>query len=137
MPTPLENARQTLLSGGHCCVACKGTELACYDEHGIRPLLRILRETPEFLQGASVADKVIGRAAALLLAFGGAQELFACLLSETAIPVLQAHGIPYRYETLVPVIQNRDNTGLCPMEQRAQSLDTPEEAFAAFDAMIP
>ena len=113
-----------------------GGELLTSDEHGIRPPLLWLREKPEILRGADVADKVIGKAAALLFAYGGVRSVWAARMSEAARDFLQAAGIIIDYDELVPAILNRDGTGLCPMEQKVIGIDEPEEAFRMFDGMI-
>ena len=106
------------------------------DEHGILPPLRWLRENPDLLRGADVADKVIGRAAALLFAHGGVRSIWAARMSEAARDFLRAAGIVFEYDELVPAILNRDGTDLCPMEQRALGLAEPGEAFRLFDSLI-
>ena len=121
----------------HTCVVRTATgELLVSNERGIRPPLLWLRENPDMLRGAQVADKVIGKAAALLFAHGGVRSIWAEKMSETARNFLQAAGIVFDYDELVPAILNRDGTGLCPMEQRALGIDKPDEAFALFDELV-
>ena len=123
--------------GNHTCVVrTAGGETLTSDEHGIRPPLLWLRENPNLLRGAEVSDKVIGKAAALLFTYGGVHSIWAARMSEAARDFLQAAGIAFDYGELVPVILNRDGTGLCPMEQRAMGIDTPEEAFRVFEALV-
>jgi len=123
--------------GNHTCVVRTASgELLVSGEHGIRPPLLWLRENPDILRGAEVADKVIGKAAALLFAHGGARSVWAARMSEAARDFLRAAGIAFAYDELVPAILNRDGTGLCPMEQRAMEMDEPGAAFALFDALI-
>ena len=70
MTKELENCKQKLIEGGHTCVAQNDTELRTDDRRGILPLMQWLSDG-EFLRGAVVADKVIGKAAAFLLVLGG------------------------------------------------------------------
>jgi hypothetical protein len=122
---------------GHTCVARTSEgELLTSDEHGILPPLRWLRENPGLLRGADAADRVIGKAAALLFACGGVRSLWAARMSEAARDFLQTTGIAFDYGELVPAVLNRDGTGLCPMEQRAMGIADPGEAFAVFDGLI-
>ena len=122
---------------GHTCVVrtAAGTLLAS-GEHGILPPLRWLREDPALLRGADVADKVIGKAAALLFAYGNVRSLWAARMSEAARDYLRAAAILFEYDELVPAILNRGGTDLCPMEQRALGMDNPGEAFALFDGLV-
>lgn len=46
-----------------------------------------------------------------------AQE-YADIISEYAIPVLEEKNIKYQYETKVDYIRNKDNTGMCLMENK-------------------
>jgi len=123
--------------GNHTCVARTADgALLVSDEHGIRPPLLWLRENPDILRGAEVADKVIGKAAALLFAHGGARSVWATRMSEAARDFLRATDIEFSYDELVPAILNRDGTDLCPMEQRAMGIAEPGAAFALFDGLI-
>lgn len=128
---------ELLLDNHTCVVQTAGGALLSSDEHGILPPLRWLREGRDVLRGADVADRVIGRAAALLFACGGVRSVWAARMSEAARDFLRAAGIMFEYGELVPAILNRDGTGLCPMEQRAMGIETPEEAFRVFDGLIP
>jgi len=124
------------LSNHTCVIRTANGELLTSNEHGIRPPLLWLREDPDILRGAEVADKVIGKAAALLFAHGGVRSVWATRMSEAARDFLRAAGIAFDYDELVPAILNRDGTGLCPMEQRAMGIDDPAQAFALFDELI-
>ena len=64
----LETAINRLKQGDVTCVVVKeGKILHALSGMGIKPILTVLRQAPQDLQGASVADKVIGRAAATAL----------------------------------------------------------------------
>ena len=49
---------------------------------GVSPLTEWLRKDPELLRGASIADRVIGKAAALLMLYAGVKEVYADVISE-------------------------------------------------------
>ena len=99
------------------------------DQRGIAPLIELLGTNPSFLEGASAADKVVGKSAALLYAKAKIKELATLLLSEPALEVLAAHHIPVEYEKLVPNIINRAGTDICPMEKRVLETSDPETAY--------
>jgi len=124
------------LNNHTCVIRTSNGQLLTSDEHGILPPLRWLREDSGILRGAQVADKVIGKAAALLFACGGVRSVWAARMSEAARDFLQTAGIIADYDELVPAILNRDGTGLCPMEQKVIGIDDPGEAFRMFDGMI-
>lgn len=104
------------------------TELRSDDRRGILPLMQWI-SGGEFLRGAVVADKVIGKAAAFLLVLGGVREVYAGVISVPAADVLQNAGIPYTYEKKVQNIENRRHDGICPMESAVLKTEDPKEAF--------
>ena len=64
------------------CVIYNGGETRLFWERGVQDLYRLLKTEPDFLRGAFIADKVIGKAAAALMALGGVDEVFARVISE-------------------------------------------------------
>ena len=66
------------------CVIYNGGETRLFWERGVQDLYRLLKTEPDFLQGAFIADKVIGKAAAALMALGGVDEVFARVISSPA-----------------------------------------------------
>lgn len=81
------------------------------------------------LEGYSVADLVVGKAAALLFVKCGIKNVFAKTLSENGKKILERFGIDYEYETLAEKIINRSGTDICPMEKAVANTDDPEKAF--------
>lgn len=74
-------------------------------------------------------DKVIGKAAAMLMVYGGVKKIHALIISEHALQILQAHNISISYDTLVPYIINRKKDGMCPMEQAVLSIQDIDQAY--------
>ena len=99
-------------------------------ERGVKDLYRLLKEVPGLLRGAFVADKVVGKAAAALLALGGVEEVFADVISRPALDLLEKNAVGTGYRLCVPHIVNRTHTGRCPLETRCDGLQTPEECLA-------
>lgn len=83
---------------------------------GIKPIYTALNELKDGLMDSSIADKVIGKAAAMICEYAGIKELSTKLISENAINVLENTSIIYNYEKSVPYIKNRDQSGMCPVE---------------------
>ncbi|MCL2884421.1 MAG: DUF1893 domain-containing protein [Oscillospiraceae bacterium] len=111
------------------CELRRGEQILISEETGLRPLLGWLSDPAQPLRGAFVYDRVIGKAAALLLAYGGAVGAQTPIISAPAAAVLRAHGIPYEAEYEVPFIQNRTGDGMCPMEQKVWDIDSPGAAY--------
>lgn len=93
---------------------------------GITPLLKLYDEGE--LKGCIVVDKIVGKAAAMLLAVGGVSACHALTVSESALAFLKQKGIPIAYECCVPHIINRKGDGLCPMEQAVLELTDEKKA---------
>lgn len=100
-------------------------------EKGIAPMMRLLIADPTALEGAYVADRVIGKAAAHLLVYGKAAGVYAQLISRHAEDLLNGRGMPFIGGEVTPYIQNRRQDGVCPMEQTVLEIEDSEEAFAA------
>ena len=106
------------------------------DGKGVRPLLECIDRYGGALRGAAVADRVTGRAAALLYAGAGVTAVYAAVLSEEALDALRKHRIHTEYDTLVPRIANRAGDGLCPMETAVLGIDDPAEARRAIERKL-
>lgn len=113
-----------------CAVVKEGAAELSY-QAGIRPLLDWLEQKPDFLRGACVADRVVGKAAAMLMLAGGVREIYAGVVSHYALECLAQHGVLCFYEEKVVSIRNRAGTGMCPMEECCLAMDDPDEAHAA------
>lgn len=75
------------------------------------------------------ADRLIGRAAALLLLAAGVKAVYGEVMSEEAHHLLSDAGVRTEYGTLVPEILNRAGTAPCPMEKAAAAVTDPAEAL--------
>jgi len=118
----LNQARALLEAEGYTCVLCRGQRVHTSRHRGVKPLMDLLGED---LRGFSAADKVVGRATALLYCLLGIRALYAHTVSEDALAVLTAHSIPVTFDIRVPFIQNRAGTGRCPMEEATAGITDP------------
>lgn len=130
MEPDLIRAKEELSTGGYTCVICRGSATYHATERGVRPLLRWLEEETD-LSGGCAADKVVGKAAAMLYCLLRIKTVHAGVLSRPAKQVLERCGVAVRYDQLVDAIENRTKTGLCPMEQATLHLTDPMDAPAA------
>ncbi len=129
MTEPLERAKSLLKSTDSTIAVVSVDDVFTSHERGVKPLLHLLTEKKGFLKGASVADKVIGKAAALLMALGEIKEVHTLIISEPAIKIFEKYNIPCFYDKKVDRIINRTGDGLCPMETLCLDVDEPQEAF--------
>lgn len=129
--TDLDLARALLIANRDATlVAVRGEEVITVTDRDIKPLLAWVREGRD-LTGFSVADKVVGKAPALLYAVLGPDAVFSPVMSWTGRAVLLAAGIATSYDTLVPHIQNRAKNGQCPMDATVEGVWEPYEAVGA------
>ena len=130
MNTDLQTAKNMLSTGEYTCVLCRDGAVFSSQARGVKPLLTWL-EQGNILPGFSAADKVVGRATAYLYCMLGATVVYAGVMSRSALAVLSAHGIEAKWDHLADHIRNRDNTGMCPMEQATLDCTTPAQALDA------
>ncbi len=117
--TNLEKVKNILLEKDASLVVCyKNGEIKEYYQDRIKDIKEILREDSNSLKDAVIADKVIGKVAASILTVAGVKEIYAYVMSKFAIPVLEENNIRYEYNKEVEYIINKDNTGMCPMENK-------------------
>ncbi len=128
MRLELEQAKALLEQDGCTCVLRKANISYASKERGITPLLLWL-DTGMNFQDAAAADKVVGKAAAYLYVLLQVTDLYAYVISEPALDVLERYGVRVIYETLVPAIRNRTDTGFCPMESAVLHVNEPQEAL--------
>lgn len=98
---------------------------------GIGPLLGLYDDELAALQGATVVDKIVGRAAAAICVAAGVKAVHGLLMSEGAMQFLKAHQVACLADETTPQIRNRENTGICPMEEAVLALDEPLKMIAA------
>lgn len=119
------------LRGAVRCAAYNSTGLHLSEEKGIRPMILWLEEDPGFLKDASVADKIVGRAAAMIMIYAGVKEVYASVISNAAIEALKEAGISVTYSMSAIAISNRRGDGICPMERAVAPIKDPEAAYKA------
>lgn len=128
------SALDKLRRGGHALVIENGGKTVCLDTRGVAALLATLRESPQTLAGAALADKVVGKAAAALMVLGRVAELYAVVASRAAMELLEAHGVKAEAGKTVPYILNRAGNDWCPMEKVCRDINDPGEMLEAIKA---
>lgn len=109
-----------------CVIATANGAVRTFHRRGIADLFITLKNEPGTLQGAMVADKVVGKAAAALMVLGGVSRVYADVMSTPALALLRRHGITAECATETDHIVNRSGTGWCPMETLSRDCDDPE-----------
>jgi hypothetical protein len=102
---------------------------------GISGLLGAIENFGDKLRGASVADKVVGRAVALLCVYAGVEAVYASILSGRARALLEENSIRVEWDTLVESVLDTDKVAACPFEELAAEIADPEEAYRRLKAL--
>lgn len=116
------------LKKGDCnCIIVKDNDILRFSQPGVKSLMKLIGENPDVLKDSYVFDTVVGKGASALMILGGVKEIYAELISDHAIKLLEEFGIKYSYGKKVPFIRNRMKTGLCPIESLAITCTDPKE----------
>jgi formylmethanofuran dehydrogenase subunit E len=126
----LETARERLKQKNLALVIVKnGRVVFETSSHGIGGLLRAIEVLNGKMKNSVVADKVVGKAAALLCVYAEVFAVFAVTASEKAIQALKVNKVLYRFENRVPHILNSEKSDICPFEKLVINLSNPKEAY--------
>ena len=120
---------QLLHKGNYSCVIANHKEIRTFNRKGVIDLYDLLVSEPNFLCGARVADKVVGKGAAALMALGKVSSLYTDVVSTPALTLLQKYGIDVKYSTETPFIWNRDHTGHCPVETLCEGIENVDDMW--------
>lgn len=96
---------------------------------GLRGFAQAIETLGDSLTKSSIADRIVGKAAALLCAYCKAKSVFAFTMSQSGLKTLKMHKIPGEFGNLVPTILNRKKTDRCPFEKLVQGIADPKEAY--------
>lgn len=123
------NAKEIMQKNGYSCVLCSGEVIYTSGERGVKPLLGFIEK--DNCRGFCAADKIIGKAAAMLYVILGVSEVYADVMSEAGLNILTEHEISAHYDTLTKEIRNRQDTDICPMDKAVQNISEPLDALEA------
>ena len=76
------------------------------EKRGVAPILEKIDDDPDFFRSAAVADRVIGKAAAMLLEKYGVSEIFAAVTSRHAKAYLDDKSVIFTYDKLQYQVQH-------------------------------
>ncbi len=123
----VELAKKVLYDENQKLVVVKNGEIIFKSkDRGIKPMYILSTEMKDKVKGSSIADRVIGKGAALLCTYLDIKEVYGELISQGGIDVLHRFNIEYIAKATCSYIQNRDKTGLCPIEKRSLDIENPQ-----------
>lgn len=126
----LELARDIIQTSDCSVVIIKNSQVICKKKgNGIKPILESIAELGERIRGSIIGDKILGKASALLCIYSNAKAVYSPQATKTAIALMLINGIPSQADVLIPRINNRDGTDICPFEKMLENISSPEEAY--------
>ena len=132
--TNLEKAKE-LLVDNKTCVLVKDDSVITSELKGIMPIISLLNANTD-LKGYSVADRIVGKAAALLFAYAGIKEVYGEVMSEAGMKTSERFNIPYTCKIKTDKIINRTGDDICPMEKTVIDIDNPVDAYIALKKKV-
>lgn len=110
-------------------------ELTTHANRGIQDLLQLISDQPERLKGAVAADKIIGKSAAAIMIVGGVKQVHTNIICTPARELFEANGVLVFATEEVPMIMNRNQSGMCPMDTQINEVESVEECVAILQNM--
>lgn len=126
---------KSLLKDDKTIVLVKDDKVLDSTRSGVKPLIGFLNDGID-VSGYSLADRIVGKAQAMLCVKANIKEVFGKVMSYDGMAILEKYHIPYSYETLVEFIINRTGDDICPMEKTVRDIDDLEGAYIALNKKI-
>lgn len=104
-----------------CVVIKNGKVIDSEAGRGVKPIIALSKRS--VLSDALVVDKVVGKAAAMVMTYSGVKYCHAITISEFARDWFEKYDVEVTYEKCVPYIVNRAGDGMCPMEDTVQNIE--------------
>lgn len=133
--TDLDLAKEKLVSDDLAiCIIKDGEAIYTSKEKGIYPIYNAYISMKDALAGASIADRVIGKAAAMICKSANIKSLYSVIITDQALELLE--GINREYSKTVPYIKNRDKTDLCPIEKISRTTDDTDVLIEGIEVFL-
>lgn len=111
------------------CVVKEGGTIFRSQSHGVAPFLQAIENLEGKLEGSCVADKVLGKAVALLCVYSRVRGVYGVTVSRAAKVLFQKNSVPFEYDFLVETILGLDGTSVCPFEKLVRRVSSPVGAY--------
>ena len=132
----LEVAKKCLSDRGLTLCIVKGGKIIFESGlHGVSGFLEAVDQCDGKLSGASVADRIIGKAIALLCLHVNVNTVYACVLSEKARKLFERNKVHVEWSSLVENILDAKGEGTCPFEHLVSGISDPSEAYVRLKAL--
>ena len=132
----LEKAKSLLIQNHLTLVIIKSGEILFETRSNrISGFLNAIEQLGKELENSAVADKVAGKAVALLCIYAGINAVYAETLSTKAKEVFEKNRITHQWKTLVDNILDQKRQKTCPFEKEAKNITSPNEAYERFNIL--
>ncbi len=133
----LNQAKQRLTSRDFSLVlVSKGSIIFEGDRPGILDLWQVYENKNGKLTDCAAADRVVGKAAAAVMAAGGVAGCYGQVVSREAKKVFQDEGIIYEADIEVSAIKKPHSNELCPLEKLTGKVDNLDEALTEISRFL-
>jgi len=106
------------------------------DSHRISGFIRAIDELGVQLRSSVVADRVAGKALALLCVYADITEVYAEVLSKKAKALFEERKLTFEYKQLVDNVLDPNKSGVCPFEKAAADISEPENSYVVFKGLL-
>jgi hypothetical protein len=117
-------------------IAKNGQVIFQTDSHRISGFIHAIDVLGTQLNGASLADRVAGKALALLCVYAGITEVYAEILSKKAKSLFEECMVACKWKHLVDNVLDLNKTDMCPFEKAAANLIDPKDSYGVFKALL-
>lgn len=135
MHPDLEKAKSILDTKKATCVLVRDSVLFISAEKGLTPLLDWANSGNNYV-GFMIADKIVGRAAALIDISLGVRGVYAEIISEPAQKLLKDNNILVFGENVVPEILNADMSDVYPVDKAVKNIENAAYAFEPIERAV-
>jgi Domain of unknown function (DUF1893) len=119
-----------LLEPDNTCVLIYNEEIIYESqENSVKPFVKFIYYNGKPKEDSILIDKIIGVAIANVVLYCNLKTVYAKVISQPALDLLQYNYITVNYEQLVPNILRRDKTDICPLEKKILKASSPNEAY--------
>lgn len=133
--TNAQKAKRLLKEENLSLVLVSDDEVITSKEKGIKPLYDIVKNKKDYT-GFSVADRIVGKAAALLYTSLTPHSIYADVTTTEAKNIIEASGIHLEYNTLTKKIINRKGDDICPVEKLMLNCNTFDECMIKIENFL-
>jgi len=117
-------------------IAKNGEVLFQTASHRISGFIRAIDTLGIQLKDASVADRVAGKALALLCVYAEIREVYAEVLSKKARALFKENKVACQWMQLVDNVLDLSKSDVCPFEKLADGMFGPKDSYDVFKALL-